>query len=292
MHDKDIIKILQHARGETDAPLHREALRRAILSKKRGSFAPLQDFITQISMHKYYLSVGTVAAVAAIAAVVALSPISPSTVSAQEQVQRAFARATALTPEMRAEIEEKMKADMLKTLEEAKAAPDLKIMTKEEYEKDAQFTISRGPMGTQGITEARAIHLAHLDAAKKVGVGEGTITFSHSAGTHIEGHEAGESVMFAAKEMVPADLKGSSEVSKVVVGHNVMMGGVHEFSEPVKYLSYTDPEGRKTVLGLDQNDTPVFKFTTLNASDIKRFEFGAAGAPAAASVKIEMQKAE
>ena len=277
MHEKDIINTFKRVRGEADAPLHRAQLRRTVLSTPASTFTTLQNFLNIISMNKYYLSMGSIAAVVAVAVVVSLSPIDPNVASAQEQVNRAFTRAVQISPAMRAELEANMKADMLKTLEEAKAAPDLTVMTKEEYEKDSQFKFSTGPGPVMGGT---------LDAV---------------AIKHVEGDptEAGENIMFTASataipagELHPAGAIGkgtfsagtlvinSDEAVHIATGTVVSsVAGVAgiaatnaTFSAPVKYLSYTDPEGRKTVLGLDKEDTPVFKMSMLNVGDVKEMK--------------------
>ncbi len=244
MHEQDIIDVLRSARGEVDAPAHRTHLRRALLMQKR-QFAPLSRFLTIISMNRYYVSIGSVAAVVAVAMLVAVSPFSSHVVSAQEQVQRAYARAVEISPAVRAELETKMKSDMLATLAEAKAAPDLKIMTKEEFEKDGQFkfTTGKGPVG--GVVSSVAVR---ADGSGEPGQGmgvSGTITASQVNLDSASGEASGSVAGFAASAV-------SSSWS------------------PVKYLSYTDPMGRKVVLGLDANDTPVFKMSTMSAEDAKK----------------------
>lgn len=297
MHEKEIVDILKSARGETDAPLHRAQLRRAVLSS--GGSAPLHDFLIMISMHKYYVSLGSVAAVVALALVVAMSPLSPKVVSAQEQVNRAFARAVAISPEMRAQLEEKMKADMLKTLEEAKAAPDLKVMTKEEYEKDGQFTIGGGPTfaptGAVGVgvgsVKAISIRNAEMSGAPEGGA---TLTMVNTGGEQgfSEAGEASSDVVFTATAAAPAGdnvkMAGSFSTGAFVAG----TAGEGSMLTPVKYLSYTDPQGRKTVLGLDENDTPVFKFVTLNSGDMKRLEDGSIRIEGKQIKMIQAQKTE
>jgi hypothetical protein len=274
MHEKEIVTILQSARGETDAPLHRTHLRRTVLSAPRDrSFAPLQNLITNISMNKYYLSVGTVALVAAIAVLVAVSPLSTHVVSAQEQVQRAYARAVAISPAVRAELEANMKADMLATLAEAKAAPDLKIMTKEEYEKDGQFQFRTGP-GAGGV--------------------QGSMTSASFTVAQGQPSEAGVDAVYNVKANADFSAGQPVGVGGTVMGGQIMLdhpmgtasGTVSALAvstwSPVKYLSYTDKSGHKVVLGLDENDTPVFKMSTLNADDVKQMGNGAVevqGAP-------------
>jgi hypothetical protein len=256
MHEKDIIKVLRNVRGETDAPLHRARLRRMVLSQSKDtSFAPLHTLAQIISMNKYSVSVGSVLAIAALALVAAVSPLSsPKVVSAEEQVQKAFTRAIAISPEMRAKLEAHMKADMLKTLEEAKAAPDLKIMTKEEFEKDSQFTFSHGPVG--GMVSVGTLG----GVAGEVGDSPHTVAFAHSAvGVRAEGEDAIFTV--STEDPTEAGLQAPVHGSMMLAAH--VEGG--EEMAPVTFLSYTNPEGAKVVLGLDKNDTPVFKIATLGA---------------------------
>ncbi len=282
MHEQDIIDVLKSARGEVDSPAHRTHLRRALLMRQQ-QFAPLSHFLTIISMNRYYVSVGSVAAVVAIAMLVAVSPFSSHVASAQEQVQRAYARAIELTPAMRAELESTMKADMLKTLAEAKAAPDLKIMTKEEYEKSGQFTFSTQGgaqnITVQGMTKATAVGATNMqfENAQPVPVGEGggTVTFTTATASL-------EPSSIPAGEIHTAIAQGTVVVSGTVgpMATGTFAGTTSanaSWSAPVKYLSYTDPEGRKTVLGLDENDTPVFKISTLNEGDVKDMGNGAVG---------------
>ena len=269
MQEKNIINTFKRVRGEADAPLHRAHLRRAVLSTPASSFTTLHNFLNIISMNKYYLSMGSIAAVVAVAVVVSLSPIDPNVASAQEQVNRAFTRAIAIPAEMRAELETKMKADMLKTLEEAKAAPDLKIMTKEEFEKDSQFKFSTGPSPVGGTISTVA--LKHVDGAPTEAGGNVMFTASATAIPAGELHAVGavEKGTFSAGTLVI----NSDEAVRIATG--TVMSGVAgiaaspaTFSAPVKYLSYTDPEGNKTVLGLDKDDTPVFKMATFSADTV------------------------
>jgi hypothetical protein len=265
MKEKEIIKILQSVRGEVDAPAHRAHLRRAVLSQKEkgeGVFAALRPYTHIISMNRYYFSIGTVAAVAAIAVVVAMSPISSGVASAEEQVNRAFTRAVQISPEMRAQLEGNMKADMLETLKEAKAAPDLKIMTREEYEKDGQLTFSSAN-GNQSIT-VQGMAGAGMPMAGTLEAEEGAedMMFTASA-TAIPAGKIGGATFSSGTMVINSDIKLATGTFSGTTAAN------SSWSAPVKYLSYTDPEGRKTVLGLDENDTPVFKLSTLNMGDAK-----------------------
>jgi len=85
-------------------------------------------------MQKTLIPLSTFAVVALV--LVGTLGLTHKSAEAQELVQRSMARAVRLTPEMRTQIEAKLKADMMQTLKDAYAAPDLRILTKEEYEKD------------------------------------------------------------------------------------------------------------------------------------------------------------
>ncbi len=264
MHEKDVIDILRSARGEVDAPMHRSVLRRALLMRQQR-FVPLQRFVSIISMNRLYVSMGSVMAMVAIAVVVAISPLTSTVVSAQEQVNRAFTRAVQISPAMRAELETKMKADMLETLKEAKAAPDLKIMTKEEYEKDSQFKFSTGPGPMGGTIDA--VELKHIEGGVPAEGGE-DVMFTASATAIPAGELHGGT--FSVGTLVASDVHLAS--GTVAVAGMSATTGPGSFSAPVKYLSYTDPKGNKTVLGLDENDTPVFKMASFNASALKQID--------------------
>lgn len=278
MSERDITDILvRHERA--DSPRHKAALRRALLARHRahtGTLAALRSFLTDTAMRKY--SVPAMAlGVFALAFVINFTAIDAETAEAQELAQKAFTRAVKLTPEMRATIEAKMKADMLETLKEAREAKDLRIMTPEEFKKESPFTISttspmigkgvghvvaiRGEMATgtislKKVNEDIIIKRGEAMMAKPAGV----LNFKVASGTP----EAGAFEMSEDPTMAPPPgMKGNVMFSvdvRATAGERVDMP---EPKEPVKYLSYTDKQGNKVVLGLDENDTPVFKFTEM-----------------------------
>ena len=261
MNEKEIAEALGKM-AEADAPLHASVVRSALMQAHAPKgFAPLRALITHFVMNKY-TTPGLVLGAVMLAFVFNFTAIDPATAQAQEMAERAFARAVKLSPEMRAKIEEKMKADLMQTLEEAKAAPDLRILTKEEFEKESPFTISTtSPAG--------------FGKGVMVGMGEKplhTVTFERKVDGPVGGAH-GASIMFAA-------------------GGDVLKGDLPEPPQPVKFLSYTDPKGNKTVLGLDEHDTPVFKFSTIRAENIQHLKDGSIGIPAERVMMLKELHAE
>jgi len=142
MNDEHIERILSSL-AEIEAPKHRTALRTALLRehvRTRRHISPLQLFYEISTMQKTLIPLSTFAVVALV--LVGTLGLTHKSAEAQELVQRSMARAVRLTPEMRTQIEAKLKADMMQTLKDAYAAPDLRILTKEEYEKESQFTVA------------------------------------------------------------------------------------------------------------------------------------------------------
>lgn len=256
MNEKEIIDALKKG-AEADAPLHSTHVRRALLSAHtQKGFAPLRRLITHIVMNRY--SVPTTAfGIVALALVFNFVAFDASTVSAQEVANRAFARAIKISPEMRAQLEEKMKADMLETLKEARAAADLRILTREEFEKESPFTISTTTvsLSAAGNLPAAGIKTISIRAASVKPIAGEPVTITHGT--------------LAAGE----PLKVSSAGFAVSAGTTMEPGTpMPTPPQPVKYLSYTDSNGNKTVLGLDEHDTPVFKFAELKNMQIVPIE--------------------
>ncbi len=278
-NEHDIIAKLKNAK-EAEAPSHQAALRSTLLSMhaaRRARFEPLQNFLNFISMKKYSIPVG-VFAVVALAFVINFGALDASKAQAEELAHRAYARAISISPEMRAQFEAQMKADMQETLKEALAAKDLRILTPEEFKKESPFTISttsnvgfQAVGGGVGNAEFRNVKVIKGEGGS-VQAGEGGATFTVSTGGPIEA-TSGDIVTVSASAMMPM----SGVATAGTVAFNAATTGPSEMSQPVKYLSYTDPRGNKTVLGLDKDDTPVFKFSQLNAADIVHMQDGSIG---------------
>lgn len=282
MKEYDIEQVLRRGAGEADAPSHRTALRRALLSAHPGAGyrSPLRTLVTFIVMKKHYIPAGALTALL-IVGIFAFSISSSSVAQAQELVNRSMARAVEISPEVRAQLEAQMKADMLKTLAEAKAAPDLRILTKEQFEKESQFSFSTGPAPMLGASSApttfKSVSMTHVGVAP---AGEQGATFSVNTQAVPVGAIAGSitvsmvstSTQASGFTVAPLNSKDMQDV-KFTAG-TVVNAGMASFSEPVTYLMYTDPQGRKTALGLDKNDTPVFKISTLNENDVHMMKDG------------------
>lgn len=159
---------------------------------------------------------------------------------ARELVERSMAKVLKITPEMRQEIEARIKADMEATLKEARAAKDLRTITKEEA--GVSFDMPEDGKGKVMFTH-------------KVGVGEGFGTSTgdtiFAAGGAIKG---GEKVLFLNKEDGPASA-------------GVAFAGP-TIKEAKTYLAYTDTKGRSVVIGLDDEDTVVMKMVKMTGKDM------------------------
>src|SRR6185369_12517058 len=139
MNDEHIEKLLASL-DDVHAPKHRTALRAALMrehARIRRPYFTFSALTRYITMQKALIPVSTFAVLTLI--VVGTLGFTHKSAEAQELVQRSMAAAARLAPEMRAEIEANIKADMMKTLEEAYKAPDLRILTAAEYEKESQF---------------------------------------------------------------------------------------------------------------------------------------------------------
>lgn len=258
MNDEQLKKILFRM-GETKVklPEHRTALRAALLRQHAQARQPYFVFSTVtkfVTMKAAWIPVSTFAVLALV--FVGTVGISHKSAEAQELVQRSMARAVKLAPEMRAQIEAQLKADMMQTLKDAYAAPDLRILTKEEYEKEAQFTIATGTVAF-GVSKKGAPGVEDSDVmiSGNHELGEAPIAIAYRVAAHAA---AGEDVMFERHVDTAA---GAQFSAGTVVGSMAS-------SVPVKYLRYTDPDGRKVTLGLDDTDTPVFRIEELISSDV------------------------
>jgi hypothetical protein len=147
---------------------HKRQLKHILMSKASSSSGLKNLFLSYYSMSlvKKVAPLGIVAVVA-IALVVSLVPNSHTPqAQAQELVNRSIGQVMAIPAQTREEIEKNINADMEQTLEEAKHAPDLHVITKEEFEKEDEtdggsvgvYSVSLAPldngnvMVTDGIT--------------------------------------------------------------------------------------------------------------------------------------------
>jgi hypothetical protein len=149
---------------------------------------------------------------------------------AKEAVEKAFTKFRTLTPEEQANLEKKIRADMETSLEEAKNAKDLEIVPEKEI---TRFT---PPI------EAEEQHKMTFKA-------------DHVIGT----------------EPVAVSNNAEGGVGRGNAVPGVRVAGDHGIMAPegLKLLRYTDPHGRKTILGINEKDEAVMKMITLNKEDIK-----------------------
>ncbi len=271
MNEQEIIDALRKGK-EAEAPLWHGRTRRSLLLQhsRIGRFALLRTFITHLVMNKYSIP-GTVLGVLALSLVLNFATMHTEKAQAEELAQRAFTRAIQISPEMRAKLEASMKADMLDTLKEARAAKDLRILTAEEYAKESNFTISTSSvaLGIQGETGAAP---------------KGTVTnvkFTAARAVALDDEEAGN-ITFNTSIAAPGPA-GITSAGMVTASATMLT--------PVKYLSYTNPEGGKVVLGLDKDDTPVFKIATLVGKDMVEITSGSvSGTPGVMTKFIRAEK--
>lgn len=286
MNDEHIEKMLASVNEDFSAPKHRTALRSALMREHARTRRPY--FALRLSR---YLSMKTaMIPVSAIAVLVLVAAgtfgVTQKSAEAQELAERAMARVVQIPPEMRAQIEAQMKSDMMQALEEAYRAPDLRILTREQYEKEAQFTFATGtPRFAAGTVHA----VASRAGAAPLGSPE-TISFRavDSRDVHYETASAGVSEpavagsvgSFTVSKIGGADMPTTdsdivfTKSAEITVGGDpaftagTMVAAGRGFSQPVKYLRYTAPEGQKVTLGLDESDTPVFRIEELTAQDV------------------------
>lgn len=285
MNEHDILKALK-SKQRADAPLFEARLRRALLGKHSGKngFAMLPTFLTRFAMKKYSIP-SAVLGVFAIALVLNFAGVTPQTASAQEVAQRAFTRAKQISPEMRAKLEAYMKSDMLETLKEARAAKDLRILTPEEYAKEAQFTISTS---SNAVAFSKALSVGEPTNVKMVR------SFNHELpeGGTIGGETGSFTVSAAHVKDMPVKGNVTFSAMGTIQDSAGLAGDPASMPMPVKYLSYTNPQGGKVVLGLDANDTPVFKMETLTAGDVVKLEDGSIGVQGKAVKMINIEELE
>ena len=114
---------------DINVPNHANLLKADLLRRHNktlgllGGLHYVKSTYTQMSLLKKLSPIAAVVVIAVIFGVLNQSP----TANAQAAVNKAMVKAQKLTPEQRANIENKIKADLNQSLEEAKAASDLKI---------------------------------------------------------------------------------------------------------------------------------------------------------------------
>ncbi len=269
---QDILARMGEKKVESEA--HQTLLRRALLSlhTERSGFSLFKTALARSYMTRSIIPAGTLVAFILIIGT-GLSVTNTGIAEAQELVERSIARAIAIPVEMREALEAQMKADMMETLEEAYAAPDLRILTREEYEEEGQFTFSTttqpGNMkwagekaGTISISSIGTINNEETDVI----MGEAHAVAFSVHGEHV-GDEPAPEHGYAFTKAVGVTSGGVAMSGETTMSAGTFVGAP-EFKYPVKYLSYTSPRGGKVVLGLDENDTPVFRMEELSADSI------------------------
>jgi hypothetical protein len=113
-----------------------------------------------LSSHKYAFSTLTAAILLAVVAVAFnfFNLNATPQAQAQDALKKTMKFAERLTPEQRAEVEEKIQADLKTTLEEAYNAPDLKILTPEEFQAEFNADAALNPK----LEEALNVRVDHL----------------------------------------------------------------------------------------------------------------------------------
>jgi hypothetical protein len=105
-----------------------------------------------------------------------LSPLPPAQAEAQEIIDRTFDRIIKLTPEEQKELEIRLQADLQSSLEEARNAPDLRIVPEEELHRMT-------PPPTEGEKPVYGFMAIHQ---KPMHEGQGLPESEMSAGTRVQ----------------------------------------------------------------------------------------------------------
>lgn len=248
-HPSSSMDQLPHA-PDVRLPRHAETTRALLLKSHERLVKRRHGHGFSLPMKRLALSLSIVGVAACVLAVT-LAPqqvFQTPVAHAQELVNRAAARVAFLPMETREEIEKRMKSDMDQTLAEAKAAPDLRILSREEFEKEMAEERKLMEEKGKGMPSAIGISAAPVEM--------GMVTMSAVTSTDMKevrlfkrlGNEAEQDVTFEVA------------TSAAVAGFKIAPINI---KEPVKYLSYTSPSGSSVVLGLDEDDVPVMKMIRL-----------------------------
>lgn len=246
-HPSSSMDQLPHA-PDVRLPRHAETTRALLLKSHERWTKHRHGHGFSLPMKRFALSLSIVGVAACVLAVtlVPQQVFQTPVVHAQELVNRAAARVAFLPVETREEIEKRMKADMDQTLAEAKAAPDLRILSPEEFEKE--MAEERKQMEEKGLPQA-------IELSTSV-VGAGLVTTSaaptDAQEIHLYKHgENGNSLDHGFELVTDAEAVAAFSVSPINI------------KEPVRYLAYTSPFRDSVVLGLDEDDVPVMKIIRL-----------------------------
>ena len=229
MIDEEIKNLLSANSPNIGLPRN-QAVLRSVISKRALSSGK------NTNMNKFLTYAGATLALVAIAATTAYQLNFTPSAKAQDALKKAAVRYRALTPEQRQAIHTKIKADMATTLEEASNAPDLKILTKEQVGFDVLPTPGLSKEKLKGFPPDKVMLFQRVQGSDTADIKEFNIKL---------------------------DNPGSSAPA---AGVRIMKGEKFEtnLKEPVKFLRYTDDQGREVTLGVDEDNTPVMKMIKLD----------------------------
>lgn len=240
-------------------PAHSRVLRHALLNKHGESVSRSRAGFFSSPMTRFAaVGVLSLALVLACSSFIPQSPFSTPVASAHELLNRAATKVVSMPDVMRIEIEKRMNADLDSTLEEAKAAPDLRILTPDEFKAEQkklqdQAFKTNAPVAGALTLSAKPMAIYHMttpDGMETATAGEmGTFD------VHAENIEISSGTIINIKG------NGATVVSSTP-GMKFSIAPV-QLKEPSKYLAYTNPEGQKVILGLDEDDVVVMKMISL-----------------------------
>lgn len=218
-----------------------------IISKKGGEYIMHHKFLT-FGMTGF--AVVAIAIGIFIASGSSFSPVKPAQVQAQELIDKSFARIIKLSPEEQKELEQKLKADLENSLEEARNAKDLEIVPESEIERVEMPKIEEGkPMvGVKATFKTEGKDEPSLEKINE----NGERVFIKT------GEEGGTQDTL---DKVPAAV-AAKPATRVHFD-----GGKIPAPKDVTVLRYTNAEGGKVFLGIDKEDKPVFKMIKMEKNN-------------------------
>lgn len=237
------------AAPEPGLPAHSRVLRRALLARHgEKAVRPRLSFFLLQPMKRFvpFAALSIAVLIVAVTSVIPQTSLTPTPVAnAQELLNRAVTKASVMPTDMRAEIEKRMKSDMAETLKEAKAAPDLRILTPDEFEQEMHTQMQAdqaNSMPIEGSAQGFGIAVS----------GESGVLSTSPTEVHL---------IKMDEDQIP-QVSSTATFEAAVAGTKFTIAPV-EIKEPVKYLAYTNPAGQSVILGLDEDDVPVMKIMRL-----------------------------
>lgn len=169
------------------------------------------------------------------------NPFASNIAEAQAVVKDVLTKASRLSEEDRKKIDERIKDDMKKSLDEAMQAKDLQIL-----EGDGSNDLEPN--------DTAMFRVVNIDGEKagSIGITRDIKVEAHKGFTTTSSAGAEAGATFSAGTMVSM---GNAEPIKIV-----------------KRLSYTDPEGRKITLALGEDGLPVFKSMSFTEADMEKMK--------------------